>query len=173
MYELAKECFFEALEIRHECLGQSHHDVAILWYNIATVYFETGEGDMAVAYYRESLKVERASLGEEHPDVVLTLQHLGQVHQQLGLLDDAATYFKEALDMESKCKRNNFRFEAKLWNQLGNVYLAVGHVEKMMETYIQASRIYKKYDESADNLLIIGYNYYGLTRLHPPCAPLA
>jgi tetratricopeptide (TPR) repeat protein len=53
MFELAKKCFSESLRIRSKILGKDHRDVAILWYNIATIHFETGEDDLAVQMYKE------------------------------------------------------------------------------------------------------------------------
>ena len=43
MFDLAKKCFTESLRIRSKLFGSDHRDVAILWYNIATIHFETGE----------------------------------------------------------------------------------------------------------------------------------
>lgn len=81
IYGLARGCFNDSLRIRKKLLGADHRDVAILWYNIATVFLETGDDDRAIQLYKETLRVERAALGEKHNDVILTLQHLGLVHQ--------------------------------------------------------------------------------------------
>lgn len=177
-FDLAKKCFGESLRIRSKILGRDHRDVAILWYNIATIHFETGEDDTAVGMYKETLRVERQALGEDHPDVVLTLQHLGQVHQQMGQVDDALRYFNEALEIEVKNskKRNDSHKSgsmARLLNLLGNVYLQMGNAEEMMKCYAEASRIYEANQRPGDTLVIAGYNFYGLSKTNPPCAPVA
>jgi tetratricopeptide (TPR) repeat protein len=181
MFELARKCFAESLRIRRKVLGENHRDVAILWYNIATIYFETGEDDLAIQYYKETLRIERVSLGFDHPDVVLTLQHLGQVFQKLGKLNEAVKYFNEALELE---RQAHGREEAgstlgKILNLIGNVHLQQGNTKEMMACYIEASRIYVANRDGGvhgmeeEALVISGYNFYGLSKMHPPCAPVA
>jgi tetratricopeptide (TPR) repeat protein len=173
MFELAKKCFSESLRIRSKILGKDHRDVAIIWYNIATIHFETGEDDLAVQMYKEALRVERDALGADHPDVVLTLQHLGQVHQQLGHTEQALSFFKEALDIERQREETESRALGRILNLLGNLYLQLGKTSEMMKCYVEASRIYEGNRESGETLVIAGYNFYGLSKTNPPCAPIA
>ena len=172
IFELAKNCFEESLRIRKKILGPDHRDVAILWYNIATIYFETGEDEIAIKLYKETLRVERASLGKEHPDVVLTLQHMGQVMHQVGDLQHALEYFREALEIERRREDGDMSV-AKILNLMGNIHLQQGHVCQMMDCYSEASRIYERQQHSTETLVVAGYNFYGLSKLHPACAPVA
>jgi tetratricopeptide (TPR) repeat protein len=180
MFELARNCFAESLRIRRKVLGESHRDVAILWYNIATIYFETGEDDLAIQFYKETLRVERESLGYDHPDVVLTLQHMGQVFQKLGKLNEAVQYFNEALALERQAahsKEEAGSAVGKILNLIGNVHLQQGNTKEMMACYSEASRIYEANRDGVhaagveETLLISGFNFYGLSKMHPPCAP--
>lgn len=172
MFDLARNCFSESLRIRTKLLGKDHKDVAILWYNIATIYFETGIDDLAIKMYKETLRVERAALGPSHPDVVLTLQHIGQVLQQVGNLGDALNFFQEALDIEKKMNRDDVSI-AKILNLIGNIHLQEGNVEPMMVTFTEASRLLERNGRRGEALLIAGHNFYGLSKLHPKCAPIA
>ena len=174
MFTLAKKCFSESLRIRCKIFGKNHRDVAILWYNIATIHFEIGEDELAVEMYKETLRVERVALGPNHPDVVLTLQHLGQVLQQLGHSEQALIYFHEALDVERQRqeKNQNASSMARILNLLGNVYLQLGFTKQMMDCYVEASRLYKA-GGSGDTLVVAGYNFYGLSKTNPRCAPAA
>ena len=180
MFELARNCFVESLRIRRKVLGESHRDVAILWYNIATIYFETGEDDLAIQFYKETLRVERESLGYDHPDVILTLQHIGQVLQKLGRLGEAVKFFSEALELERQAahgKKEAGSEIGKILNFIGNVHLQQGNTKEMMDCYIEASRIYEANRYGAqgleETLVISGFNFYGLSKMHPPCAPVA
>jgi tetratricopeptide (TPR) repeat protein len=173
MFDLAKKCFAESLRIRSKILGKDHRDVAILWYNIATIHFETGEDRIAIDMYKETLRVERNALGEDHPDVVLTLQHLGQVHQQLGHIEESLMYFKDALAIERKNAESRSSSMGRILNLLGNVYLQLGRMNEMMECYVEASRIYERNQRAGETLVIAGYNFYGLSKTNPPCAPVA
>jgi tetratricopeptide (TPR) repeat protein len=173
MFDLAKKCFAESLRIRSKILGKDHRDVAILWYNIATIHFETGEDNVAIEMYKETLRVERTALGEDHPDVVLTLQHLGQVHQQLGQIEESLKYFNDAMTIERKQAESRSSSMGRILNLLGNVYLQLGRVDEMMECYVEASRIYEQNQRAGETLVIAGYNFYGLSKTNPPCAPVA
>lgn len=173
VYTLSKSCFMDSLHIRRKLFGPDHRDVAILWYNIATIYLETGEDDFAIKLYKETLRVERKALGETHHDVILTLQHLGLVYQQRGELDEALTCFCEALEIERTKDGNSSVAVGKLLNLIGNIHLQRANVESMMECYTEASRINREWSRESDSLVIAGYNFYGLSKLHPPCAPLA
>lgn len=173
VHGLAKDCFYDSLRIRQEVLGADHRDVAILWYNIATIHLESGSDAQAIKYYKETLRIERAALGRTHQDVVLTLQHLGLVHQQRGELEESLVYFEEALEIE-RLKGEEGKFAvAKLLNLLGNIHLQTANIVKMNDCYAEATRIYLECGESPDSLVIAGYNFYGLSKLHPRSASAA
>ena len=140
MYNLSRKCFMESLRIRKKVLGADHRDVAILWYNIATIYFETGQEEVAISLYKETLRVERAALGPDHPDVVLTLQHIGQVLQQQGDLPGALGYFREALAIEKKRGSDQVAV-AKILNLMGNIHLQEANVKEMMYCFIECGPI--------------------------------
>jgi len=171
-HDLAKDCFYDSLRIRTKLLGPDHRDVAVLWYNIATINLETGDDEEALRCYKETLRVERKSLGDGHNDVLLTLQHLGLVHQQRGELDEALNYFGQALESE-KMKESPGTPLAKLLNLIGNIHLQRADVPAMMTFYSDALRIYESLKLPFDNLVIAGYNLYGLTKSHPACASCA
>jgi tetratricopeptide (TPR) repeat protein len=172
MFELSKQCFTESLRIREKILGPNHRDVAILWYNIATIYFETGQDDVAIQLYKETLRVERVALGVNHPDVVLTLQHIGQVLQQLGDLEGALQHFREALEIERRREADELSV-AKILNLIGNIYLQQGKVDHMMKCFIDSSRIFEARQQPGETLVIAGYNFYGLSKIHPVSAAVA
>jgi tetratricopeptide (TPR) repeat protein len=173
VYELAKSCFTDSLRIRTKLLGPDHREVAILWYNIATIYLESGEDDVALQLYKETLRVERKALGETHHDVILTLQHLGLVYQERGELDEALKYFNDALEIE-RTKGGKYNVSVgKLLNLIGNIHLRRANVDEMMKCYTEASRLYRDGGLVNESLVIAGYNFYGLSKLHPPTAATA
>lgn len=122
--------------------------------------------------YKEALRVERVALGNDHPDVVLTIQHIGQVLQQLGNLDGALQYYDEALQIVKKKGQHDVAV-ANLLNLVGNIYLQQGIVDRMMKSFIEASRILGSIADRTESLVITGYNFYGLSKTNPPCAASA
>ena len=170
--DMSQKCFSESLRIRLSLLGEDHRDVAILYYNIATIFFETGKEEQAISLYKETLRVERVALGSDHPDVVLTLQHIGQVLQQVGKLELALEYFIEALEIEQKRKTADKLSVAKILNLIGNIHLQRCRIPEMMETFTEASRIFEAH-LPGETLVVAGYNFYSLSRMHPEAAPVA
>ena len=192
---MAKDCFLESLRIRTTLLGDTHRDLAILYYNIATVYYEQADSpDIALKYYHETLRIEKATLGETHKDVAVTLRHVGQVYQSLGHLDKALECFQEALRIErinsSKTndesssatttdknknisKKNTALMLGQILNLIGNVHLQQGNTDKMMTSFVEVIRMYRECDIPESNLIIAGYNFYQLSKTQPPCAPVA
>ena len=183
-FDASKDAFVECLDIRRRLLGDNSKDTAIIWYNLATIYLEKGQDQVAMKLYAESLRVERHALGTKNPEISLTLQHLGQMHQERGELEIAVKYFGEALEIE---RMNITRFQenspteqdqiqailqsiCKLLNLIGNIHLMCGNVDAMMACFKEACQLG---NHKGDRLIIAGHNFYGLSRLHPPAAPIA
>jgi tetratricopeptide (TPR) repeat protein len=189
LHDVAMQSFLESLRIRRNILGPDHRDVAIILYNIATIHLETGDDDEAMEYYRETLRVERISLGANHRDLVLTIQHVGQVHQQRGELMDALKYFNEALEIQKhniglNCHLNymggddnnnsaDWAAIGQTLNLIGNVQLQRGDASETVSAFADAVRLFRRAGKSDDELAISGFNFYGLSKLHPECSPCA
>ena len=173
LFELCNECFSRCLQIRLKLFGPCHKDVAMVWYNLASVSFEIGDDETAIERYEEALRIEKASLGDDHQNIILTLVHLGQVKQQCGLLEDAIKVLSDALQIQQKQTKSDTAREARIYNLLGNCFLQRGDVSKMMDAYTSASRLLMIINRSNEPLTIKGYNIYGLSKLHPECAPVA
>ena len=80
---------------------------------------------------------------------------------------------RTALAIERKRKEPVQRSQARILNLLGNVYLQIGETASMMECYIEAARAYESNQSFGETLVIGGYNFYGLSKTNPPCAPVA
>jgi tetratricopeptide (TPR) repeat protein len=175
LYDYALQSFHGSLRIRYKLLGKDHHDCAVILYNVATIHLDQGDDDRAMPYYKETLRVERASLGHNHPDVILTMEHVGRVHQQRGELHDALNHFLEALELKMAVADENrdHALIALTCNDIGNVYLQMGRAQEMVDAFACATRHLKKAGRNENDLVITGFNFYGLAKLHPECAPLA
>ena len=175
MFDLAMKCFKECLELRRKIYSETSREVAIAWYNLATVHFEMGSDDDAIKLYKEAIRVEKAALGDRHPDVIETLLHLASILQKLGRLDEALVYFMEALDIQrSRMDANNSSTALfRILNLVGNLHLQRGDVAEMMKYYVEASRIYEAEQQPREGLLIAGYNLYGYSKIFPASAAMA
>jgi tetratricopeptide (TPR) repeat protein len=174
IFDLAKCCVGGSMRILQKLACSDSRDIAVMWYNLATIYFESGEGeDAAMRCYKESLRIERDNLGPDHPEVVLSLLHIGQEHQKSGVLEGALSCFLEALKIERGRVGKKELSIANILNLIGNIHLQRGNIGEMMSAYVEASRIFDAHQHLGERLVIAGYNFYGLSKTHPGCAPIA
>lgn len=169
-HQIAKSFFEESLCMRRKLFGSNHPDVSVNLFNLATLHLELGDDETAIALYQETLKVERQIKSASGPDILQTLQYLGSLYHSRGELDESLSYFKEALELERSKKGSNHLCVGKILNLIGNIYLQRGIVDKMMDAFSEATRIYNLHNES---LVIVGFNLYGISKLHPECAEVA
>jgi tetratricopeptide (TPR) repeat protein len=197
VYQHAKSCFCESLRMKLSLLGPHHHEIAVLWYNIASVYLGQGDHETAIAYYKEAVRIEceRQRWEQDHPtptkdgassaaseehspssSIVRSLQKLGAIYNENGDFEEALKYYTQALNLELKKRAGarNDRIIGKLINIIGNIHLQCANIDKMMKCYIQASRIYRRLNENHRiSFTISGYGFYYLSRMYPSCAAVA
>jgi tetratricopeptide (TPR) repeat protein len=186
--DLAKDAFLNCIRIRIKLeTTDCHKDIVTLYSNLGTVYLANGEDKEAIQMFAESIRLERKVLGENHLGVAVSLQHLAQLHQDRGELELAHWYFAEALaitkQVDESTMANKQRTICTLLNLMGNIHLMKAEVPQMMECFTEASRV--KVDDNSNgtngnnggdhfnNLVIAGYTFYGISKMHPPCAPEA
>ena len=100
-------------------------------------------------------------------------QHIGQVHQQRGELCDALKYFRNAYEIQTATKKQDHAAIAQTLNHIGNVYLQRGDAGQMVKAFSDSLRYLTLAGKSQDDLTIPGFNFYGLSKLHPECASVA
>lgn len=174
--DLAKNAFRECIRIRIQLEAtDAHRDIVTLYSNLGTVYLASGEDKEAIQMFAESIRLERLTLGDNHLGVAVSLQHLAQLHQDRGELELAHDYFKEALQItrgvDESMMANKQRTICTLLNLMGNIHLMKAEVPQMMECFAEASRV--SGDNNAQDLVIAGYTFYGISKMHPPAAPIA
>jgi tetratricopeptide (TPR) repeat protein len=170
---LAKQSFQECIRLRTILTGTHTREMAVLWFNLATVYLQSGEDHVAINLYREALRVERAVLGEDHAEIAMTLQHLANIHDERGHSDEAIAYYKGALNIVKRYSHDGDKSETvfRLLNLMGNLHFMQGRIKEMMECFVEACRIGVGF--GMDTLSISGEDFYTLHRQHSPCPPAA
>jgi tetratricopeptide (TPR) repeat protein len=170
-FRRAKSFFLRCLKIRQNLTGSDNYDLAIIWYNIGTVCVENGDETEAIKCYVESLRIEEINLDYNKSEgAILAMKNLGYIYQRNGEIDEAAQYFRRALEIQQKKTSPNPDSIGKAYNVLGNIHLQKGNVAEMMDCYTNAARCYKRTNET---MLISGYTFYCLSKLHPQCSQAA
>lgn len=134
--------FKDSLDIRLKQEKPNSNDISVVLFNIAAVYLEIGETDMAIHYYEQTLNHEYDSSNKDAIDILATLKCLARIHQSQGDLDEALVYYNEAVSLLLETLDNSPSTEvATLMSCIGNIYLQKGEVDKAREAYIEALRI--------------------------------
>ena len=170
--DLAKQAFQECIRIRVKLEGTDcHRDIVTLYSNLGTVYLGNGEDKEAIQMFAESIRLERKTLGEKHLGVAVSLQHLAQLHQDRGELEMAQDYFQEALEItraaDESMMASKQRTICTLLNLMGNIHLMKAEIPQMMKCFTEATRVNQ---QDFNSLVIAGYTFYGISKMHPPCA---
>ena len=177
----AMEKFQESLHVRSGA-SKTSSDVAVLLYNIASIYLHKGDNDSALAHYRRALDVERKALGEVHPDVAMTLKLIGKVYDRCGQFEEAIKHYTEALDIYVKCycsdsphdEREHKKNAARMLALIASVELRQANTERMTSALAQAYRLFDEIGAPVQELeLEMGFDLYELSILHPECAAAA
>lgn len=173
--DLAKNAFQQCIRTRVKLEAtDAHRDIVTLYSNLGTVYLANGEDKEAIQMFSESIRLERKTLGDKHLGVAVSLQHLAQLHQDRGELELAHEYFAEALkitrDADESVMANKQRTICTLLNLMGNIHLMKAEIPQMMECFVEASRVC---EQDFNSLVIAGYTFYGISKMHPPCATQA
>merc|ERR1711862_31384 len=127
----------------------------------------------AMEYYRETLRVEKLALGSSHKDVVHTMPRVGLAHQQRGEFDDALKYLNDALEIQKAEAEKDCVAIAQTLNHIGNVHLQRGHSKESMSALSDSVRFFRLAGKDENELSVSGFNLYGISKMHPECAPVA
>lgn len=171
LQEMALESFSESLRIRRSIQGTCHRDIAIVLYNIATIQLDLGNDEEAIQCYKETLRVEKAALGPRHEDVMTTLEYLARVYQQRGEVYLAAEYYGEILSIQRQT--GGHEKVARTLNMIANLRLQRGDTSGCMEALCEAVRILRQCGCLEDEIVVRGFDLYGISKLHPEAAGAA
>ncbi len=58
-------------------------------------------------------------------------------------------------------------------NHIGNVYLQRGNAKEMVAAFSDSMRYLRLAGKKDEDLAISGFNFYGLSKMQPECAPVA
>jgi hypothetical protein len=62
---------------------------------------------------------------------------------------------------------------AQILNHIGNLYLQRGDTKQMINVFADALRLIRRAGHNESELVISGFNFYGISKLHPENAAAA
>ncbi|CAF1281281.1 unnamed protein product [Didymodactylos carnosus] len=97
-YEKAEEFYLMMLETSSE----NDRDVAAIYNELGTSYWERGNNEQALVYYSKCLEIELKSFPADSPSLATTYNNIGNAYRAEGHLDRALMSMEKALKIEEK-----------------------------------------------------------------------
>ena len=92
----------DALDDLTALLGDAHPIVAEVLDQLAALYYNRSEYDLAEPLYQRALMIRRRLLGSAHPLTASTWNDLGLLYHYAGKLDEAVAHLREALAVQRR-----------------------------------------------------------------------
>lgn len=127
--------YIETFHIYENNIEAGDYRFASLNNNIALLYQEMGDFQMAVKHLRKALKIIEKIDGEEIA-VAVTQSNLGASLLELGEVDEAIKYLQQSLDTYRKDEVKNFHYSAAL--------SAMAAAKCKQEQYSEAVKLYEE-----------------------------
>ena len=134
-WERLIECYEKGLELAKK-VGFIHM-VAMISYNLSTVYFSMGNIDKSVSLLEESAALSRKT--GNMPTLAYCIENLGGVNLLWGEWDKSEQYIKEALSLSQKL--NQHVLIASCYQDLGFLYMAKEDYAKAREFFEKAYQV--------------------------------
>ena len=184
-FSLAKLAFIDSFRIRQALASGNaataaaadrqqqqqrlHFSMGNTLVGLATTYLELEDRDVALICFEHALQIKR-----NLPEVVNDLQQFGRALLETGDFENASRYFRKALLVLCPQRSEHKEVVDKLYVINGNLSMMLGDIEGMMALFTEYCRHSEpEEDRLDDGLMIFGFTFYSINRVHPPCAPLA
>lgn len=109
----------------------------IRYQKYAITYYEKGEYDKSLNYYKNALSISEKVLGTEHLDTATLYNNIAGAYYALGNHAQALEYYKKALSIREEALGPEHPGTATLYNNIAGVYFAKAD-------YVQALKYYEK-----------------------------
>jgi len=168
-YAMAKEYMLGALVILKEQMGAYHEDVAVIYTNLANLYFEQNLLEESESYHRQALDIRRHILGDNDPAVAQSLYNLAVLYDETEKFEQAKPYYEQALKIWYGHFGPNHPYVANTLNNLANVYSSLGDTDAAVEMHKHSLKIRREiygnvHAETARSLINLGKLYVKMSR---------
>lgn len=116
----------QALEIRHELLGDKHADIALSLNNLANYYSELDDLHRAHELSQQALEMRRELFGDKHPEIACSLSNLASYYLELGDSHRAFELGQQSLEIRRELFGDKHPDIADSLNNLASYYLKLG-----------------------------------------------
>ncbi|MFK8049745.1 MAG: ATP-binding protein [Halioglobus sp.] len=133
-YSGALESALEAYEIFGTKPYSSPRDKAIAANDIARIYAERGDNQLAIPYFREALEIN--VLGQDKVGASVCLYGLGKSYRGLGDLEEAQAAYEESAQLSREV--DDVQGVAYALNEIGGIAMQLGSYEEAEQQLLKA-----------------------------------
>ena len=121
--------------------GREDADVGKLFNNIGRVFYNQGDYEKALTYYKKSLEINESVQESDNPSAAATYDNIAQVYDKQGDYEKALEYFKKALAIRERVLGPDHSSTATTYNNMAVLYDHQGDYEKALEYFEKALAI--------------------------------
>ena len=144
----AIESFESALKYYAKTVQEDHPDVGGTLINLANIYSEQGQYEIALSSFKRAEKIYQSYLPPTHPNMASLLNNIGNVYYQQGKFDLALDAYQRALSINEKILSPTHPVLARNRHCLSRVYALLGDPTKAQLQLKRASEC-PSYDVNA------------------------
>lgn len=160
---LAIDSLENILNVMNNNLSEIRDMLAILLNTLGVGYFQNGDFDRAVQYYRQSLLINLQIYGQQHALVAKNYNNIGIIYWQKGDFDKALENYNTSLKIKLKETNLNKLDIATTYNNIGVVYRSIGDYFTALEYYNQSLLIRLNLLGNLHPYVATNYNNIGVT----------
>ena len=163
-FSAAKENMIGSLAILEEELGPNHEDLAVVYTNLANLYFEQNLTEKSEAHHKLALKIRRYTLGDNDSATAQSLYNLAVLYDDIEAYDKAQPHYEQALKIWYSNFGPNHPYVANALNNLANLYSALGDTKSAVKMHEHSLKIRREiygdqHAEVARSLINLGKLY--------------
>ena len=157
-YKLGMECLLEALSILHGT--ENYNALALIYSNMGTISFHTGNLDEALQYYNKSLEVNLRINFEK--GISVNYNNIGNVYRMQNNTNEAIANYKKAIGIKEKIGDKNGLF--KCTSNIGVILNEMNDPEQALVFNLKALDMAIDLDSPKDismSYINLGYTFLG------------
>jgi tetratricopeptide (TPR) repeat protein len=124
--------------------------------HIGVAYYELGDKENALVYFKESLADSESLL--DTSSFISPLSNIGMIYDDLGNYNEALHYYEMARTIA--VKTNNYLNEAQIVGNIGSTYFQLGDYEKSIQNRSKALKMVKELNQPGE----ITRQYIGIAK---------
>lgn len=165
----AIKTYEEIAKIYKEEEGISELKYALLYNDIGTCYYKTGDYDLAGQYFEKALKIKSKKLGFDSPELLAEYNNVAVIFRIQSKFTEALEYAKISETIQLAQDKIDTNRLANLYNTIGVTYKDLLDLDQAEKYLLKSYKLYTAYygEENAHNLTtllnLVDY-YYGISQ---------